>query len=442
MREAQKKQIKQILVLLKQVSKVLAEKNHIGKKEIIIDMLQECQEAAIAIGRCLEKTEGENHSVISMLEEYCELLYQCSSDMTKENLKKLEIVLTDVESAIEDISVKKKVFFLPYNASMWDSLESVWKAANEDVNCEAHVIPIPYFDKDANGCFGEMHYEGDMYPDYVPIVHYEDVHLDEERPDKIFIHNPYDEYNLMTSVHPRFYSEKLKAYTEELIYVPYFVLDEVNPEDELAVENMAHFCQVNAILYADKVIIQSEQMKQVYVKVLTEWKGKHTQKIWEKKILGLGSPKFDKVLNHRKEDIEVPKEWLKIIRKQNGDWKKIILYNTSVTAFLQSGEQMLGKISNVFNIFQENQEDIALLWRPHPLMHTTIETMRPDLLEEYFALIERYKEEQIGIYDDTADLNRAIHLADAYYGDPSSVVQLCQKVGMPVMIQNVDVDYR
>lgn len=46
-----------------------------------------------------------------------------------------------------------------------------------------------------------------------------------------------------------------------------------------------------------------------------------------------------------------------------------------------------------------------------------------------------------GIYDDTSDLDRAICLADAYFGDHSSVVQLCQKVGMPIMIQNVNVDY-
>lgn len=44
----------------------------------------------------------------------------------------------------------------------------------------------------------------------------------------------------------------------------------------------------------------------------------------------------------------------------------------------------------------------------------------------------------MGIYDDTADLDRAIVLSDGYYGDSSSIVQLCQNVGMPIMIQNVE----
>ena len=65
--------------------------------------------------------------------------------------------------------------------------------------------------------------------------------------------------------------------------------------------------------------------------------------------------------------------------------------------------------------------------------------MRPQLWEEYEKLVEQYRREGFGIYDDTADLDRAIALCDAYYGDGSSLVQLCRKVGKPVMIQCVEV---
>ena len=50
-----------------------------------------------------------------------------------------------------------------------------------------------------------------------------------------------------------------------------------------------------------------------------------------------------------------------------------------------------------------------------------------------------YKRENFGIYDDTPDLDRAIAVSDAYYGDPSSVVQLYKETGKPIMIQNVAV---
>ena len=65
--------------------------------------------------------------------------------------------------------------------------------------------------------------------------------------------------------------------------------------------------------------------------------------------------------------------------------------------------------------------------------------MRPKLFERYEKIVEDYCAAGFGIYDDTADLDRAIKISDAYYGDPSSVIQLCKKVGMPAMVQNVDV---
>lgn len=100
---------------------------------------------------------------------------------------------------------------------------------------------------------------------------------------------------------------------------------------------------------------------------------------------------------------------------------------------------MLQKMEAVFEIFKENQEEVALLWRPHPLIKATVESMRPQLWIEYDKLVRKYREEGWGIYDDSSDIDRAIALSDAYYGDGSSVVQMYQQTGKPIMMQNVDV---
>ena len=47
-----------------------------------------------------------------------------------------------------------------------------------------------------------------------------------------------------------------------------------------------------------------------------------------------------------------------------------------------------------------------------------------------------------GIFDDTADVHRAIALSDAYYGDKGSVAVLYKETGKPCMIQNVKVKLR
>jgi hypothetical protein len=137
--------------------------------------------------------------------------------------------------------------------------------------------------------------------------------------------------------------------------------------------------------------------------------------------------------------LDIPEEWLKVIEKPDGTWKKIIFYNTSVSALLRYDEKMLEKMQSVFQTFRDHQNEAALLWRPHPLIKATIESMRPQLWEAYSKIVEQYLNEGFGIYDDTTDMDRAVILSDAYYGDPSSVVQLYQKTGKPIMIQNVEV---
>lgn len=202
---------------------------------------------------------------------------------------------------------------------------------------------------------------------------------------------------------------------------------------------MKHFCMVPGVYNSDQTIVQSENMRKIYIDVLTEKIGQHTRPYWEKKILGLGSPKFDKVTNTKKEDIIIPEQWKKILYKSDGSMKKVILYNTSVNALLDKSEQMLKKIQNVIQVFETMQQNVVLLWRPHPLTKATIESMHPELYLEYEKLVEQYKTDGWGIYDDSPDLDRAITICDAYYGDGSSLVQLCQKAGKPVMIQDVEI---
>lgn len=412
-----------------------------------LELLEQCQNCAIGLGEKIEAMEGEGFPTISLLENYCEVLYQIyekvlqsagiNSNQVHNTLAKELIRIGN--SIKNDIHIRSEAVFLPYKASMWDSLESIWKAADEDPDCDAYVIPIPYYDKKPDGSFGEMHYEGDQYPDYVPITDYKTYDFADRRPDLIFIHNPYDNNNFVTSVMPCFYSNNLKQFTDKLVYVVYFILGDIDPENEEAVNGISHFCTTPGVINADKVIVQSENMKKAYVKALTKAAGEASRKYWEEKILGLGSPKMDKVMNTRKEDVAVPEEWKRIIEKPDGSWRKVVFYNTSVSALLQNDEKMLAKIRDVLRVFHENRDEVTLLWRPHPLMEATIKAMRPGLREEYEGIVDRYRSDRWGIYDDTADLDRAIALSDGYYGDWSSVVELCKEKGIPVMIQNVEV---
>lgn len=442
-----KKQIENNIRLLEEAQEEILKQLVRKETDSVLELLENCQAVAIQTGTTIEESEGEGVATVVVLEEYCELIYRIHESLCQNrSVNTVEIqlcfdeLLARVKKSIQkDIRIRKEVVFLPYKASMWDSLESVWMAADADPECDAYVIPIPYYDKNPDGSFREEHYEGDEYPEYVPITHYQDYSFEQRHPDKIYIHNPYDEHNMVTSVHPFFYAKNIKRFTENLVYIPYFVLDEISPDNKVVVAGMEHFVTVSAVIHADTVIVQSEDMRQIYIDVMCKEAGENTRPFWEKKILGTGSPKYDKLKRVKREELNVPEEWCRLIYKPDGSTKKVILYNTSVAALLEHEEKMLAKMQRVFQIFKENREDVALLWRPHPLIKATIASMRPQLWEEYEKLVEQYQREGFGIYDDTADLDRAIALCDAYYGDASSLVQLCRKVGKPVMIQCVEV---
>lgn len=371
MRKVQKRQIEEIIRQMEEAHneiKRCMEKGSVAQSE---ELLADCQNAAVAIGTLIEETEGEGHFAVTVLEEYCELVYQIYEELSLDRnvntvnankvYKSLRQKLIKASNSIKnDIKIRTEAVFLPYKASMWDSLESVWKAADADPDCDAYVIPIPYFDKNPDGSFKEEHYEGNQYPKYVPITKYDEFDFGKHMPDVIYIHNAYDDWNLVTSVHPDFYSQNLKKYTEELVYIPYFVLGEIDPDNEQAVEGMKHFCFMPGIIHADKVIVQSEDMRQIYINEYIKAAkkaglgGEHTdKKFLEKKFLGTGSPKFDKVLNTKKEALEIPEEWLKIIKKPDGTWKKIIFYNNSIGALLAQNEKMITKMESVFKILRK-----------------------------------------------------------------------------------------
>lgn len=454
MRKAQRQEILNALESLEQAHqeiKVELCQNNQGREQKIQNMLSECQEFAVSLGECIEQLEGEGHATVKVIESYCEMLYEIYTEVSEKNsnainenkiYKMLKKQLIRIENSIKnDITVIREIVFLPYKASMWDSMESIYFAAREDENTRAVVVPIPYYERNPDGSLGKMHYEIEQYPEDIEVVSYEEYRLEKEKPDAIVIHNAYDDWNYVTSIHPQFYAENLKKYTQLLIYTPYFVLGEINPNDENAVENAKHFCFMPGIISADKVILESETVRQIYIEEYRKnakecgFPLEHTdRRLLEEKFVGLGSPKFDKIFKVQEAETIIPQTWEKYILKPDGNRKKIVLYNNSITALLRHSEDMLEKMKEIFQTFKEFQEDIALWWRPHPLIESTISSMRPLLWQEYRKIVEEYKAEDWGIYDDTAEVDRAIIVADAYYGDWSSLVHLFKQTGKPIMI--------
>jgi len=377
--------------------------------------------AAPVLADCLLAMETLHESLRSGLSEQRFLYYkqyyeqvllamkQLNNEETIENkisaiYNGLDKMLTDITNEVE---VKWEILFLPYKASMWDSLESIWLAAKDDERCQAYVMPIPYCDRKPDGQVAEWHCEAELFPEYVPITNFKEYNIAKRKPDVIYIHNPYDGYNFVTSVHPDYYSDELKKHTNTLVYVPYFVTG-----GGLA----KSFYELPSYCNVDKIIIQSEKLIPYYSKTLTK-----------NKLVPLGSPKFDRIFYYEKNKSQIPDAWAKRIGN-----KKVVFYNTSLAGILEFKEKALKKMRYVFSCFA-GRDDVVVLWRPHPLTKATLKSMLPDLFNEYTKIEEDFIRNEIGVFDITPDVTKSIAISDAYLGEiSSSIVHLFGVTGKPI----------
>lgn len=417
--------------------------------DFAMELLEDCQEGAIAFGNKIEEIKGRGYVTVGILEQFCEVLY-IIHEMLAENGniyaadKMFEEILTRLSDSVQkDIIERKVVVFLPYKASLWDSMESIWRAAVSDPSCDVYVVPIPYCEKEFNGALGDVRYEGEQFPDDVSVIDYEAFDFTLQHPDMIFIHNPYDGYNLATTIPPMFYAKELRKYTNKLVYIPWFVIDEIEEDDMRGSFSMDYFCTMPGVVCADQVVVQSEQMREAYIRKLSEFAGEDTRTVWEEKILGLGSPIYDKE-RERKNAIKVPEEWRKVFLKNDGGHRKVILYNTVPEAMLEHDAAMLDKIRNTLAVFEGQKEEIALVWCANLSRSDYVKEMRPRLWKKYQQLVKEYREAGWGILSELSEddeWDAILKFGCGYYGDPDSNVRLCRRSGMAALIQNVKILY-
>lgn len=385
-------------------------------EEAMTNLLIQLQDAAILMGNMLEE-ENADENLISLLEKYCECLYQIyenveSGKKTKNLQKKLELLLKSFEHQIRESSTEIKVAFFPYKASMWDSLESICETAVKNRKCQCQLVPIPYYSKDKNGKKEKQFYEGDKIISSVPISDYRTYDLEKEKPDIMFIHNPYDEFNRVTEVDEHFFSCRMRAQEGILVYVPYYIAGYCK-----RAENMEAICKTPGVLLSDYVILQNEALKQVYCSLVKD----------SEKFLVTGSPKLDYV--HKIKELS---------KGQDTDFgriakgRSVILLNSGIHTFLNNKDWLIYVDKLIMEVL--NHEDFALIWRPHPLLKEAIHSMAAQYQDIYRKLENRVSSAENGILDLSESIEDAFLYSDALISDYSSLVLQYTFTGKPVYL--------
>lgn len=429
MRRNEKQRIRECISTLFEAHGEIKEHIKKGNYRVAKELTGQCQESAIQVGTFIESREGEGFVTVGFLEKYCEHVYllyekieqglrQSKTPETEGLLKEMHGELRQAAHSVKnDVPERIEVVFLPYKASMWDSFESIWQAADADPDCDAYVVPIPYYDRNPGGSCGQYHYEGGQFPDYVPVVHYEHYSLEKRHPDIIYIHNPYDGANYVTSVDPQFYSEKLKNYTECLVYVPYFLFPK-SPEP--------HLINTPVLQNADCIVVQNEQVKDAYIREIEMHWG--SNKRIKDNVFAVGTPKTDKIYNICKNGADIPEKWITLAQG-----RKKMFMNTNVSLILNNNEKFIDNLTRVFQILNR-RGDVFVIWREHPLTYETLKSMRPGMLEAYNKLKLTFVRSGLGVLDTNVEAHAAMCFSDCYFGAGGSLAPLYAVTGKPMLL--------
>ena len=457
-REGVKKQIENYLLTTAEAHGAVSVMLANGNAEVCLELLEACQTSAINTGNLIEHAYGEGFSAVSALESYCEGVYELYNAISQGEFGSqdavgvksfLENMLDEMETVLEDkILNRKEMVFIPYRADYWDGLDSMWEKVVAEGEYDVSVVPIPFYKKTALGGYADEYYEGEEFPEKLHITDYHDYNFVLRHPDVIVTQQPYDECNYCIGVGIDYYSRVLKKHTDKLVYVTPFILDEIGDRDSKSWKTMDYFCAVPGVVHADKVIVQSEQMRQAYVDRLTEMSGEDYREVWENKIDGSGVPLADALLKRQKDNSKskvigkIPEEWKKMIEKPDGSMKKVVLYNLSVASLAQSGERAIDKLQTVLKTFEDSKDEITLIWHANPHIKKTFKRLDLSLRDKYAKAVEKYKQDGWGIFTEATDYetrNLLVQLVDAYYGDPGHESHMISLLKKPVMLQNVDI---
>lgn len=404
--------------LLKCVDDILSSlemfRNFKGNSYISAKINNLCSDSMAA----LEKNSDsiKNKEYLELLDKFKESVNQISVGDAAEISKRLKELISE--------SVVYKVIFMPYKASMWDSLESIWMAADKAERCEALVVPITYYELDSNQNPVKKVNERDRFPEYVNTINDEEYDLENDLPDIIYIHNPYDNTNLVTRVDSRYYSWNLKKYCEKLVYVPYYKW----------VDGASSTSFKSAMYYADYTVQSSDDAVKRCVEASPEYAGVLgmenivVRKAMEKKLINLGSPEVDKVLSLSKDNVPMPDDWKgKVIKSRVN-----VVYNTTLDEIFES--RTFDKVKETLNFFKKNSEKAFVIWRPHPLMKQTLTSMLPNLTDEYDEIMNEFISGDYGVLDANPSMHYAMFWSDMYYGyKTSSMTELYKYTGKIVL---------
>lgn len=427
------------------IHEILLNKDSGLSYEDIITYLSELQNNIVSFGTLTESIKGEDCNTVKLLEQYLEVIYKVAKYVQKfdegisyeasaeskyaECDEEVKDTFASISDAIDsEIVNRRSVLFLPVKAKHFSSMRMAYEMETATPDTDVYVMPLPYYYKEYDGSFkDEMHIDTEEFiKANIPVTDYSRFDLSLLCPEKIYINSAYDEYNMAVSVDTRFYARNVKKYTEKLIYIPYFKLMEFDRANYPCWYNMQYYCTVPGVVMADKVYVQSENTRKVYIDKLNEWVGdeKYTE-IWEQKI-----DVYDESCEEHSED-----------ELRDAGSEKTIVWFVSAGSLAEFGDKYIEKAYRNLDVFALTKDKLKVLLISEPFLDEMIKTYSDELYKKWTGFIDEFNRSGIGeVVSQVEEKSvEALLKANAYYGDPSYICKDFIAMKKPVMLQNVEV---
>ena len=223
-----------------------------------------------------------------------------------------------------------------------------------------------------------------------------------------------------------YYSDNLKRCCGQLVYIPYFREFDFSKEDERQYYNMKYYCLMPGVINADKIILASQSLKDVYIEKLIEEYGQELRVIFEEKICVDENNLFKDNSKEKARDI---------LKDQIDISKKIVIFYTDISLLYQYKDQAIKKIQSVLDTFKEQKSDITLIWAIDSAIESELPDIDKDLYAAFAKVKEEFEEDKIG-YINKWNLDLIADVCDAYYGDSSPLMQKILDKEKPIMLCN------
>ena len=415
----------------------------------LLDMLAQCQSVAIDLGNFIEQMKGEENlsakACVAALEEYCEKIFNVYNNLSlalgreKEDFQKLCAALNrafvQMKQTVEsEIIYKKLVAFLPDNPKRWKEMQALYDYYRQQENTEVCVIPLPLFAKNLYGeiVAGQDEYDKNdkrgEYPADLNIIAWHTVQMQSYEFAAIVIQNPYDAENPYLTVPPAYYAKQLQQYTDCLIYMMPQGVNDFTENDITDIYGLKYSLTVPGAMYADKILIESGAMKELFVNHLTAFAGKDTRAVWNEKIETIGAFTGTEDLKENREDGAQADRTGQMQTEQ----KKTLLYCIGENEFFENTAAALDKVKDRLDVITQYPDSLKAAVCLYPYDIAMWDIVSEQEKENIVQVLKEYqKNKNIELLsEDTIDIDRMT----AYYGSPSPLICRFVEQHKPAMV--------